>query len=87
MDNITKTIEINHSYILDRIREKIGIDLLEFDHPYDMLTIVINRERIIDLLLFLKNDDVLKFDFLTDICGIHYPQNEGKEIGVIYHLH
>ena len=25
--------------------------------------------------------------FLTDVCGIHYPDNAGKELGVIYHLH
>lgn len=87
MANLTNTLEINHSYILDRIREKLDIDLLEFDHPYDMLTITINKERIIDLLLFLRDDEILKFDFLTDICGIHYPQRHGEEIGVIYHMH
>ena len=25
--------------------------------------------------------------FLTDICGIHYPDHKEKELGVIYHLH
>ncbi len=87
MQDLTSTLEINHSYILDRIREKIGIDLLEFDHPYDLLTITVNKECIIDLLLFLKDDELLKFDFLTDICGIHYPAHKGRELGVIYHLH
>lgn len=87
MQNITNTLEINHSYILERIRERIGINLLEFDHPYDLLTITINKECIIDLLLFLRDDEILKFDFLTDICGIHYPNNKHREIGVIYHLH
>ena len=29
----------------------------------------------------------LEINFLTDICGIHYPENKEKELGVIYHLH
>jgi len=29
----------------------------------------------------------LNFHFLTDVCGIHYPDNKEKELGVIYHLH
>lgn len=29
----------------------------------------------------------LNFMFLTDICGIHYPDHKEKELGVIYHLH
>jgi len=26
-------------------------------------------------------------NFLTDVCGIHYPEFPEKEIGVVYHLH
>ncbi|WPC12024.1 NADH-quinone oxidoreductase subunit C [Riemerella anatipestifer] len=32
-------------------------------------------------------DSSLEIGFLTDICGIHYPQDKAKELGVIYHLH
>jgi NADH:ubiquinone oxidoreductase subunit C len=29
----------------------------------------------------------LQMQFLTDVCGTHYPDVKGKEIGVIYHIH
>ena len=29
----------------------------------------------------------LQFRFLTDLCGVHYPEKEGKELAVVYHLH
>lgn len=28
-----------------------------------------------------------QFQFLTDLVGVHYPENLGGELGVVYHLH
>jgi NADH-quinone oxidoreductase subunit C len=40
------------------------------------------------VILFLKNDLDLNFHFLTDLCGIHYPDNDQNEqFAVVYHLH
>jgi NADH-quinone oxidoreductase subunit C len=36
---------------------------------------------------FLFDDDVLKFRFLTDLQAVHYPDNAGAELAVVYHLH
>src|ERR1700754_2362895 len=54
--------------------------------PFGLMTVETNREKIIDLLTFLKIDAKLQFIFLTDITAIHHPDQE-KQIGVIYHLH
>lgn len=35
---------------------------------------------------FLYKDEVLAIIFLTDLCGVHYPDQKNKEIGVVYHL-
>ena len=35
----------------------------------------------------LQQDQEIKLNFLTTMCGINYPENEGKELGMIYHLH
>jgi NADH-quinone oxidoreductase subunit C len=31
--------------------------------------------------------DELGFTFLSDLCGVHYPDNTGAELVVVYHLH
>jgi NADH-quinone oxidoreductase subunit C len=31
--------------------------------------------------------DELGFTFLTDLCGVNYPDNAGAELVVVYHLH
>jgi NADH-quinone oxidoreductase subunit C len=35
----------------------------------------------------LYKNDSLGFQFLTDICGIHYPDRKGEELCVAYMLH
>ncbi|TAE36386.1 MAG: NADH-quinone oxidoreductase subunit C [Sphingobacteriales bacterium] len=54
--------------------------------PYGLLTIETTSDNITEILSYLKNDATLSFVFLTDITGIHYPDNENA-LGVIYHLH
>ncbi len=29
----------------------------------------------------------LQFRFMTDLTAVHYPENHGHEIAVVYHLH
>ncbi|HCN85152.1 MAG TPA: NADH-quinone oxidoreductase subunit C, partial [Sphingobacteriaceae bacterium] len=42
--------------------------------------------NITEILSFLKQDPELNFNYLTDITGIHYPEQE-LPIAVVYHLH
>jgi NADH-quinone oxidoreductase subunit C len=78
---------IKNEVIVERVQAQFGDDVLEAHESYGMLTLVVKTERILDTLRFLKEDEQLKFNFLTDECGIHYPDNKGKELGMIYHLH
>jgi len=51
----------------------------------DMLCITINKDAIHKSLLFLRDDTELQYNFLTTLCGMHYP--EKQKLGVVYHLH
>ena len=36
----------------------------------------------------MKEDEVLRFNFLTDVCGMHFPDAEiGRQFSVVYHMH
>ncbi|MDN3550309.1 NADH-quinone oxidoreductase subunit C [Mucilaginibacter aquaedulcis] len=78
--------QIPNEELLKRLGEKFDQQVTVVGEPYGLLTVEISREQIIDVLTFLKTDAALRFIFLTDITGIHYPEQE-KQIGVIYHLH
>ncbi|MDO4763329.1 MAG: NADH-quinone oxidoreductase subunit C [Flavobacteriaceae bacterium] len=76
---------MDKSLLLTEIKNNFSHKINSISEPYGLLTIEIEKEEIKALIVFLKTN--LGFAFLTDICGIHYPENQGKELGVIYHLH
>ncbi|SDI63869.1 NADH-quinone oxidoreductase subunit C [Mucilaginibacter sp. P19] len=78
--------KIPNEQLIKAIADKFDTSVTVIGEPYELLTVETGRETIIDLLTFLKTDPALRFIFLTDITGIHYPEQE-KPIGVIYHLH
>jgi NADH-quinone oxidoreductase subunit C len=79
--------EISNSIISGSLQEKFGEKILGIAEPSGLLTITISPESNIEVISFLANNPVFEFTFLTDLCGIHYPEQAGRELGVIYHLH
>lgn len=77
---------ITNEYIRQRLIEKFGDQLTAFEEPYGMLTFEAPKDLNLKVLNFLYEPE-LKFRFLTDLCGVHFPDNKGKELGVVYHLH
>ena len=51
----------------------------------DMYCIHVKKEVLQEVLLYLRDDRELQFNFLTTLCGMHYP--EKQQLGVVYHLH
>ena len=78
--------KITNEELLKNIQDQFADKVTVVGEPYGLLTLETTRENIIDILSFLKNSPALQFIYLTDITGIHYPEQE-KPIGVIYHLH
>ena len=52
---------------------------------YDFPVFTINKEKIHEVLKFLKEDSELNFHFLTDLTGMQ--TEDEKHLGTIYHLH
>jgi NADH-quinone oxidoreductase subunit C len=78
---------LDNTALLSHLQTFLGDKLIGHQESFNLLTIEVSRDNIIDTLTALKSDQTWKFRFLTDLCGIHYPDQKGKEIGVIYHLH
>jgi NADH-quinone oxidoreductase subunit C len=51
----------------------------------DMLCITVQKNVIQEVLLFLHDKKEMQFNFLTTLCGMHYPEKD--QLGVVYHLH
>ncbi len=78
---------LTNQFVAEEIVRKFGEDVFDFEEPFGMLTLSTKRESIIPMLEYLKNHPEFKIGFLTDITGIHYPDNAGQEYCVVYHVH
>ena len=79
--------EVNNAYLLKELQEQFIDAIHSVEEPYGMLTIELDRVQIVPLLNFLYQHPVIQMQFLTDLCGLHFPDNKGKELSVVYHLH
>ena len=78
---------ITNEFIQQRLTEKFGDGFFHFEESYGMLSIEAAKENNLKVLQFLHDDVELGFRFLTDLCGINFPDLPGRELAVVYHLH
>ena len=81
------SMAISNDIIKTRLTEKFGEELTGWEQPYGMLTFTAPKDLNLKVLQFLFDDEDLKFRFLTDLQAVHYPNNKGAELAVVYHLH
>lgn len=77
---------MTNEFVLEAITREFPESVIASSEPYGMLTIEVKKEDLKKMVHYLK-DSSLEINFLTDVCGIHYPEFPEKEIGVVYHLH
>jgi NADH-quinone oxidoreductase subunit C len=77
---------MENRFIIDLLIRHFGQDILESDATGDMMTVTVTSPVLYDLISFLKEEEEMGFTFLTDLCGIHYP-DQGLPLGVVYHMH
>ncbi len=70
-----------------KLRENFGDNILSAEMMRDFPVFTIQRDKIVEVIKYLYDEPEMEFRFLTDLCGIHFPDNKGQELGVIYHLH
>ena len=78
--------KLNNQAVLQKITARFGERITIATEPAGLLTFETSKENIVEVLHYLKEDEELQFNFLTDITGIHYPE-QALPIGVVYHLH
>lgn len=72
--------------VQERLLTKFAGDVSDFHTEFDMQSFEANASKNTEVIRFLR--DELGFNFLTDVCGMHYPTNDlERQFAVVYHLH
>ena len=76
---------IDQDKIINTLKAKYEDEILHYEMLYDFLTISLKKDKIVDIIKHLHDHPDTKFQYLTTLCGIHYP--ELNQIAVMYQLH
>jgi NADH-quinone oxidoreductase subunit C len=80
-------MSLTNQIIQEKLIAKFGDQVSSFTEPYGMLTFEVPKDLNLKVLQFLFDEQDLQFRFLTDLQAVHYPEQKGRELAVVYHLH
>lgn len=72
--------------IIEKLNTTFAGSVESAEMLYDMLTVTVAKDKIFEVLKFLRDEPSLNFHFLTTCCGLHYPDAE-KKFAMMYQLH
>ncbi len=76
---------LTNEIIQAQLEAKFADQVTAFSTASDMLSFESPAAMNLKVMQFLF--DELGFTFLSDLCGVHYPDNAGAELVVVYHMH
>ncbi|MBI5740953.1 MAG: NADH-quinone oxidoreductase subunit C [Nitrospirae bacterium] len=72
--------------IANRLQEKFPLEVEEARSFRDQVFVTVRRERILDICRYLYGAPDLNMNFLTDLCGVDYPERKDR-FEVVYNLY
>ena len=80
MDDVaTALAEASRSAGIESAVEKVVVHRSE-------ITFFIRREDLAAMAKLLRDNEALRFELLSGVSGVHYPDDEGRELHAVYHL-
>jgi len=71
---------------LKKLKEGFPEGIKDVYEAFDLYTFVVDKNSIVEICQFLKDEPELKFNYLSDICGVDYTP-EAPRFEVVYHLY
>ncbi|MBS1613693.1 MAG: NADH-quinone oxidoreductase subunit C [Bacteroidetes bacterium] len=79
---------LTYEDIQNKLTAQFGDAVKDYSESYGMLTFEIDREKLLEVVRYLRDDETLRFNFLTTLCGMHFPDNElERQFASVYHMH
>src|SRR5689334_5336660 len=75
----------NLEALASHVKTDRGPAILSSCIDHGELTLNVARDKIVEVLTFLRDDPQCRFEVLIDICGVDWPSRE-KRFDVVYHL-
>ncbi len=73
--------------IADKVADKFLHDFLDVITFGDQVSVIVKKDRIVDICRYLHDDPTLYFDHLQDLCGVDYHGKKEMRFEVVYNLY
>ncbi len=72
---------------IERLRERLGQGaIIETSESLGEVTVVLARDALVAAAKILRDEPELRFDFLSDLCGVDW-KGRRERFDVVYHLY
>lgn len=75
---------LTHDFIQEKLSQQFGDAVSGFTMLHNILTFETPATNNLKVLTFLNEDPELQFNFLNDLTAVHYPNQVGRELCVVY---
>jgi NADH-quinone oxidoreductase subunit C len=72
---------------IDRLAERFADQIQSTHAHHGDDTAVLSPDRLVEVMRFLKDDDITRFEMLTDLTGVDYLGQREPRFEVVYHLY
>lgn len=72
---------------LDRLIEHFPEEVVSHHAEHGDETVVVKRDRLLEIMRFLRDDSVTSFEMLTDLTAVDYLGVKSPRFEVVYHLY
>ncbi len=72
--------------VAERVKTRFPDDTQEISETHGELTVVVSRERLVEICRMLRSDPDLRYDLLVDVAAVDYLGREPR-FEVVYHLY
>lgn len=81
--------ELSASYqsLLEHINAVTNKENLNHLDQDGLMSVFLQADKVYSLLLNLRDHEKWQVNFLTSLNAVHFPDLEGKELQLVYHLH
>jgi NADH-quinone oxidoreductase subunit C len=76
---------MNQQEIINRIQEKASSLVAGTSQGIDCPVVMVDKQHLIEFMKFLKKDEMLSFDLISDVTAVDYPGRTPR-FDVVYHI-
>ena len=79
---------LESTVIQDTLNANFESAVSDFIQIHDIFTFEVDSDSIAAVMKFLRDDKTMRFNFLTTLCGMHFPDAPiDRQFAVFYHMH